>query len=643
MLSSLYAENQQAKTRDSLLHVYMEAASDTGKLDLLYQIALLDQNTPASLYYENKLLEEALAHKNIPYQSAAIYGHIVYYYHRLELKNAKQWLQRLERFAATNNYYKHYFKGKKMMIESYLTNNKIEMALEEANEMYATSKLLKSTDGMCEARLCQVNAYLKALRYQEAVTPLKEALQLVGKQTSIDIQIDLLAKAVLIYSYLNNNNEQIHYLRLLKNSIQKQKTQDQTNPESINTGLLLEIQFSLYYTRTQKATKAWEHLQIADQYLNSQSNLTNQLLYLKAYAEYYQLIQDYEQALHYLNKAIQLITPVAPAEAQIYGLQKADLLVTMGKPEQALPLYHRINKTRDSLYTAFSSAQLEQIQAIYNMDKLILQKEKRETMFRRICLFIVLTIIIALLFFNLHMYKGRKRLKKDEKEMQQLASLAEKANEIKSKFLSKVSYKIRIPLNNVVGFSELLSTDSELNENERSEYSNIIQNSSDELIQLVNDVLDLSRLEADMAKFQLDYYSVEEWFNDLQAMARNHKEHKVTLTSKITSQNLQIHTDIKRLTKVLLSMLIYPKNHTEFNDVSLTLFYEPEQNFILGRITNSPMALPNINIQKNSLRKKINKLFFERLGGTLQTEKGEADAIPTLIFTYPVVTERKTE
>lgn len=113
MLSSLYAENQQAKTRDSLLHVYMEAASDTGKLDLLYQIALLDQNTPASLYYENKLLEEALAHKNIPYQSAAIYGHIVYYYHRLELKNAKQWLQRLERFAATNNYYKHYFKGKK--------------------------------------------------------------------------------------------------------------------------------------------------------------------------------------------------------------------------------------------------------------------------------------------------------------------------------------------------------------------------------------------------------------------------------------------------------------------------------------------------------------------------------------------------
>ena len=87
--------------------------------------------------------------------------------------------------------------------------------------------------------------------------------------------------------------------------------------------------------------------------------------------------------------------------------------------------------------------------------------------------------------------------------MRKLAIIAEEANEIKSRFLANMSYNIRIPLNNVVGFSQLLSTDNELDEEERKEYSGIIQTNSGELIQLVNDVLDLSRLEANMMKFQL--------------------------------------------------------------------------------------------------------------------------------------------
>lgn len=51
--------------------------------------------------------------------------------------------------------------------------------------------------------------------------------------------------------------------------------------------------------------------------------------------------------------------------------------------------------------------------------------------------------------------------------MRKLAIIAEEANEIKSRFLANMSYNIRIPLNNVVGFSQLLSTDNELDEEER--------------------------------------------------------------------------------------------------------------------------------------------------------------------------------
>ena len=105
------------------------------------------------------------------------------------------------------------------------------------------------------------------------------------------------------------------------------------------------------------------------------------------------------------------------------------------------------------------------------MDQLLLQKEQRQASFHRICLVTSIIIIIALLLFNLHMYRSRKRLQQDEKEMRKLAIIAEEANEVKSRFLANMSYNIRIPLNNVVGFSQLLSTDNELDEEERKEYS----------------------------------------------------------------------------------------------------------------------------------------------------------------------------
>ena len=91
----------------------------------------------------------------------------------------------------------------------------------------------------------------------------------------------------------------------------------------------------------------------------------------------------------------------------------------------------------------------------------------------------------ATLLTNIHIYRSRKRLQKNEKEIRRLTSIAEEANEIKSHFLTNMSYNIRIPLNNVVGFSQLMTEDGNLNEKEKREYSGIIQSNSAELIQLV--------------------------------------------------------------------------------------------------------------------------------------------------------------
>ena len=71
-----------------------------------------------------------------------------------------------------------------------------------------------------------------------------------------------------------------------------------------------------------------------------------------------------------------------------------------------------------------------------------------------------------------------------------MTHIAEEANEVKSHFLSNMSYDIRSTLNNVLGFSQLMTQDPDsIEANQWEEYSEIIQTNSTELIQLVNDVL----------------------------------------------------------------------------------------------------------------------------------------------------------
>lgn len=119
--------------------------------------------------------------------------------------------------------------------------------------------------------------------------------------------------------------------------------------------------------------------------------------------------------------------------------------------------------------------------------------------------------------------------------------MIEKANETKNHFLSNMSYNIRILLNGVVGFSQLIASEPNMDESTRQEYSAIIQKNSEELIQLVNDVLDLSRLEANMMKFQIQTYDVIALCNDAIYMAQMHNEGAISIlfSTNIDAQNIQ--------------------------------------------------------------------------------------------------------
>ncbi len=623
--SVAYAANNRSQAKDSLLRVYLSSQPDTTRLQVLYQLAALEQHSPAFLYYGDKLLKEATEQKNSDYVRTAVYIHIIYYYNQLDQKHARQWMHLLEKLSEKDRSYDLYFRGKSMMIEFHIINHRIELALAEAEEMMKKAIELNNTNGKRKAYLCLLGVYFDTARYKEGIEALNQALNLGTNGLSLADKAELLTKAVLAYSFLRDNEQLLHYTNQLKSvtdAVHKAGSASAAN-SFIDVQLLTEIQYAYYHIRDKQAAKALKHLQATEQYLTVKSFLPFQLHRLIAYAEYHQLVGENDQALEYLNRGIDLIAPVSPQDALRYQLQKASLLTEMARTDEALALYRQTAKQKDSLFTAFSAEQTEQIQSAYHINRLLWYKEHRQRIIYRVLLFVAITAVISLLFYTRHMYTSRKRLRQDEQEMRRLAVIAEEANEVKSRFLANMSYNIRIPLNNVVGFSQLLSNeDNEISEEERTEYSAIVQSNAQELIRLINDILDLSRLEANMMKFQLQVYPLQEWCNDLPGRVRMQSEGNIRLSLQDESGSACILTDVKRLTEVVMSMLVYPTDCSEQREVKMHIAHHAETGMIEFRIMNSPLTDPAFSFSKVSVKKRICQLFFEHFGGTCLMEKG---------------------
>ena len=115
-------------------------------------------------------------------------------------------------------------------------------------------------------------------------------------------------------------------------------------------------------------------------------------------------------------------------------------------------------------------------------------------------------------------------------EINKAKEKAEKSDKLKSAFLANMSHEIRTPLNAIVGFSDLISQADSFED--RMEYSNIINNNSELLLRLINDILDLSKIEAGLLEFKNNYFDINKVIDDLHSSFMLRKYDNVKLDRK---------------------------------------------------------------------------------------------------------------
>lgn len=219
--------------------------------------------------------------------------------------------------------------------------------------------------------------------------------------------------------------------------------------------------------------------------------------------------------------------------------------------------------------------------------------------------------------------------KRMEESLRKAKEQAERSNMLKSAFLANMSHEIRTPLNAIVGFSELLAQAED--EQEKLEYLGIIQNSNNLLLQLIGDILDLSKIEAGTLEFSFADHDLEALMLEVEQTSRmkvDNPDIEVACTNRLPG--CTIHTDRGRLLQVLHNFInnaakFTRKGHIHFGYRKYTdgrwYFYVEDTGCGIpkdkvGKVFERFVKL-DAKAQGTGLGLAISQSIIERLGGEI--------------------------
>lgn len=249
------------------------------------------------------------------------------------------------------------------------------------------------------------------------------------------------------------------------------------------------------------------------------------------------------------------------------------------------------------------------------------------------------------------------RLKVIEKELIAAKDKAEESDRLKSSFLANMSHEIRTPMNGIMGFAELLKN-RDIRGEKQQEYINIIQKSGKRMLNIINDLIDISKIEAGQVKVSKSVTNINQIVDDLYQFflpeARG-KGLKLLQSKELQPDDSNIITDSAKVIQVLTNLV---KNAIKYTNTGQVIFgYEIENEMVKFYVQDTGIGIKE-SLQKEIFERfrqaeldfskeyegaglglSISRAFIEMLGGNiwLESEIGKGS---TFYFTIPYQQEK---
>lgn len=234
---------------------------------------------------------------------------------------------------------------------------------------------------------------------------------------------------------------------------------------------------------------------------------------------------------------------------------------------------------------------------------------------------------------------------------------AESANKAKSSFLANISHELRTPLNAIIGYSEILSENAAARK-DRQDVTDLdrVRDSGHYLLDLVNEILDLSKIEVGKMELRVTKFDIEPFIQDIVNTVTPLIKVKNNTLAINSGENLgRLNTDKKKLYQILLNLLSNAAKFTDHGDITLSVQLDSRDKipWIIFTVTDTGIGVPENKlaelfdpfIQANTMTGStlggtglglaISKRFSEMLGGNI-TVASNLGMGSTFILTLPV-------
>ena len=262
-------------------------------------------------------------------------------------------------------------------------------------------------------------------------------------------------------------------------------------------------------------------------------------------------------------------------------------------------------------------------------------------------MFLIACFLIAI-YYIIRINHLKHNLEVSGEELLVAKEKAEESNRLKTAFLANMSHEIRTPLNAIVGFSSVLVSDDS-SPAEKEQYCDIIQKNSDLLLHLINDILDISRMESGKIKFVWEECDVVELCQTALSTAEYGRKTSALFLFETPVASLVIKTDAQRLKQVLINLLSNAAKFTPSGSIKLAIAIDKQHQQLELSVSDTGCGIPsdksdrvferfeklNEYSQGTGLGLAISRLIIENLGGKIWVDKDYTEGA-RFVFTHPL-------